>query len=403
MTRTEDRIRDALGALADLVPAAGAPRTSPEATGTSTHSVPGAGRHGRLRRLYLPAAAAMGTVVVIMLAFVLGPFGSGTRSGSDSPGASPVGTPASPKPDPARAGRFFAVLESDEYDEKFVPKTVTIRAAANGKATASVAVPKGVSQWYSLSGTAVPGLFYLAGYTESKSFGHSTIYRLTVDDRGRLRALTPVGIDGSLPYIIRDLAASPDGTRIAFPVILLTNDFRLRGLRIDIADVTSGKRMTFQSGGLGRVVDISWDAAGRYLGFVGGNAAPTSDALWVLDTSAPGDLFARSKKVSNFGLDAPSPYTGVVLGADAQRFYLVSAERNPPVIEVDVRTGGHRQIVRIRESWPPARSMLLLARSPAGTDLLLMAGGSKCHRISLATFTATPFPCYDVRPAAVAW
>jgi hypothetical protein len=409
MTRTEDRIRDALGALADLAPAADASRTGPETTGAA-HSVPRAGRRRRLRRLYMPAAAAAGTALVVVLAFVLVPLGSGTRSGSDFPGASPAVTPpaaasarptgpppASPKPDPARAGRFFAVME---YDRTLVPKTVTIRDAADGHVTAGVAVPKGVQQWYSLSGTAVPGLFYLAGYTESGPFrGQSTIYRLTIDDRGRFSALTPVGVDGSLPFIIRSLAASPDGTRIAFPVNLTTNDHRLGRMRLDVADVTSGKRTTFQSGVTGRLAEVSWDAAGRYLGFLGGDA-PQNDRLWVLDTSAAGDLFARSRKVPFAGLDAGPPYTGIVLGADARRFYLVSAVENVPVVEVDVRTGGHRQIVRTRVRGPWGNDPL--ARSPAGTDLLLVEDRGVCHRISLATFAVIDFRC-DGRPAAVAW
>jgi hypothetical protein len=62
--------------------------------------------------------------------------------------------------------------------------------------------------------------------------------------------------------------------------------------------------------------------------------------------------------------------------------------------------------VRVRTRCQLDRRILplwFLARSPAGTDLLLMAGGGVCHRISLATLAATDFTCDDGRPAAIAW
>ncbi len=369
------------------------------------------GRRRRPSWTYRPIVAVAGAVVVIIVAAgVFIPFGHSKGSDTQALTTLPTGGPAPPPTaaaaNPAAAGRWLAVIE---MGASAPAKTLTVRNAVTGAVTARVTTPVGLEGWFSLSGSAVPGLFFVSGSTPTtaRQKARAVIYRLQVDGRGRLSSFTPLRIDGALPEIVWDLAASPDGTRVAFAVA--DSSGSQPGVwgpaRIDLAEVATGRRTTFASTSTGDTVNLSWDATGRYLAFGEGGTGPPvlHDGLWILDTTRSGDLFAISRRVPTGRLSV-GEYQAV-LSADARHMYLVSLDENITVTGIDLATGQQRQLLRTAAAKQPASPGWdnVITRSPDGSALLVMEAGGVAHRIDLATSAATDIPFTGGQPLATAW
>ncbi|MGF7237574.1 MAG: hypothetical protein ACQSGP_21810 [Frankia sp.] len=392
------------------MPDSGRLAANPVVANRSAFDGPGRRRAPGRRRVpqrLLPVVAVAATVVLIVLAFVLVPSGPAkgpdTRALTTASTASPARPPVVGARNAAAAGRWFAVLEQGATAPT---KTLTVRNATTGAVTTRVTTPAGIEGWFSLSGTQVPGLFFVAGsaYANAAGSNATTIYRLQVDSRGRFSSLTPLFIDGGLRDIVFDLAASPDGRRVAIANVH-TSAHGWGPSRIDVADLVTGKSTVFTSPSTGDPTSLSWDATGRYLAFAeGGTGGPVlHDGLWILDTSRSGDLFAVSRRVAT-GRIAVGTYNAV-LSADARHMYLVSLDQIITVTGIDVATGQQRQLLHTVAKKQPASPgwSNFVTRSPAGLDLLVMEAGGVLHRINLATMATTAVPFTGGQPQGVAW
>ncbi|GAB2807724.1 hypothetical protein GCM10027176_10940 [Actinoallomurus bryophytorum] len=368
---TEDRLRSALTAVAELV--------QPE---EESEQRTAAVRSRRRVRRYGPLAVA----VAILLIVVAGVVARRDRA---------------PAPDTLGGGsaRYFIanVSGGDHIHE------LTVRDVQTGKVTATREPPAG-GEWTRLSATADPNVFYVV--LEHQDL--ASLYRLRIDRSGRIGALTRVrdlpssGVEASF------LAVSPDGTRVAFPV---RRDDRPDGpARIDVMTLSNGRRTAFRTSEAGGVGDLSWAADGRHLAFVLRASAAHPSIIRILDTDAGHDLVADSHLVL---VDtAVHTYTTPVLSADGQSLYLIAdhragGHRSTQVLEVDARTG--RPVRMLYEQ--PFRSggnfiwvFTTLTRDPSGTALLLVDDLRRsAHRIDIASRRVTTIPFPRGMPNLIAW
>jgi hypothetical protein len=278
---------------------------------------------------------------------------------------------------------------------------LTVRDALTGKVTATVQPPDG-GDWGDVSAVTDPHVYLVVH--QLPRLGQATLYRLTIDDDGRVRALTPaqdlppdVGAPGSL-------AVSPDGTRIAL----------LRGgaqanlpVEIDVMTGSGERPAVFRASKISSAFGLSWGTDGRHLAFV--FRAEHAYSVRVLDTQAGPDLLKSAPPVFSGGA-ADVPYTTPVLGKDGRTMYLIADDRTggrrtTQVIEVDLRTG--RRLRTLYEQPLDARygnvgwGFTILVRDRAGTALIAVDPQGRGHRIDIASGRVTTIPSALGSP--VAW
>ncbi|GAA2610834.1 hypothetical protein SMC26_24825 [Actinomadura fulvescens] len=400
MTKTEEQLRDALHGIA-------AAARTPEIRMT-------AARPRRLSAWLVPVTVAA-AVLLVMAAGVVGAsvFRSPDRA------ATPLSGP----------GRF--VVAATAQGQGTAGNGVTVRDASTGAITATVPLPKGVSEWNAITATNDETLFYLAGVAPDQPRGR--LYRLSLTSAGRVSGLDPIK-GGHSEAHMRYLAASPDGRRIAFPVDALVKSSRVRitpkpnasngkrlspeqgsrgvspsasvygPVQIVVVDVATGRKEVFKSKTTGLLESLSWSADGRRLAYsVGGSQG--ADGIWVLDTRAGHDLLKASHRVPVSGL-LNSP----VLGADGRRLYVIAAQGRPSwtrVIEVDVATGRQlRVLFEEKYGGDPANAVWMftqLDRDATGRNLMAVSD-RYAHRIDLSTGQARRVPFVGgVEPYSFAW
>jgi hypothetical protein len=183
MTRTEDRLADALDAAACSVPEeALRPLVVPELS--------------RRRPGWLaPVAAAMGVALVIGLAVLAGRVSAG-HTGPTAPG--PTGTP-----------RYYV-------ETGLTGSSPVIRSTATGAVTGTVPVPEAVNApGYAIATADAHGTFFVAAYSPADE--GERIYQFRVTRAGRVTgfATVPGGRLAGREWAADALAVSPDGSRIA--------------------------------------------------------------------------------------------------------------------------------------------------------------------------------------------
>jgi hypothetical protein len=262
MTRTADRLTDALtAAAAIMMPAEAAgvmvPGEAPGGTGgTATeraraHRSPiprpvgsggsGRGRMGRLRGWLVPVGAAASVTAVIVTAVILaGQPGTGPAPGTvpaSGPGPGPAPAPASVGPGitslagvPSEPGTgtptptFYVTVVSNGLSRNGNELlTVQVRRTSDGQLTATVptlsAVPADWTLNWSVSATPDDRTFVIAAASNivcpSSTPPQTRFYRFNVTSAGQVTGLRAVGqpVTGEA---VSEFAVSPDGTRVAY-------------------------------------------------------------------------------------------------------------------------------------------------------------------------------------------
>jgi hypothetical protein len=266
MTRTEDRLTDALTAAARAVPEDTLrPLVAPPAR--------------RRRPAWItPLAAALGIVLVIGLALA-----AGTRlSGSRSPGG-PAGAQA-PVP------RYY-VVEGDQGGSPVV------RSTGTGKVTATVPVPKAANVGvFDVLASTRGGVFFVAAAAPGTE--GQRLYRFRLTSSGQVSGFTPVpgGAIGRHYWAADALAVSPDGSRVAVSVgYTWTGSSTTCGGAgqqacpldtpqpdyIEVIDLKTGARSVWRggNGAAYSVASLSWTTRGQlvYLGQTCGDQKLSSE------------------------------------------------------------------------------------------------------------------------------
>ena len=344
MSRTEDRLTDALTAAA---------RTIPEDT-LHPLIVPPPRRRAAWAS---PLAAALGIVLVVGLAIALGTrlTGSGSSSG-------PAGGPA---PVPA-----YYVVEGLQGGPPVVRSTTT------GKITATVPVPKEANvDVYDFLAAARGGVFFVAAAAPGTSGEH--LYRFSLTRSGRVTgfAVVPGGVLGNRNWTPDAMAASPDGSRVAVsfayayagPGCGSTGQQPCPGPHpdyIDIIDAGTGARSVWR-GGTGpafSVASLSWTAGGRQLVYLG-------QSCYSLKLNS--EVCAHGGRTAEVRALNPAAGGGrldsgpVLLRQSARYPYIAQAEISPDgtTITAVVLTGRITSAHGIRAVAPPDLSVIQVSRS----------------------------------------
>ena len=316
LARTAERLRDALTAAADVMAECDA----------AAVIAPLPQRLGRLRRArtWLIPLAAAACVVAVIAASVLLTGNLARTSSSASQPAYPRSSICEPLPvaGPGTAPpRFYVTTDVAARQIQ-----LQVRRTSDCAVTAVVPLPAGWALTGGISATAGDRTFFAAAFSAKKCpvqagaggssyAAHETrFFRFAIDDRGRAGRLTMVG--SPVSGIVGPIAASPDGSRIAFNAA--DGNFvgpgtacmggEAEGAAISVIDLATGKIRTWQTlemppAPAGTSVtphEVSWMADGRtlavsYVWPTSSSGPQLSVAVAALDTtSGGGSLQAHS-------------------------------------------------------------------------------------------------------------
>jgi hypothetical protein len=259
MSRTEDRLADALDTAARAVPE--------EALRQLV--LPSASR--RRATWLAPVAAALGIVLVVGLALALGSQLTRSRPTSGPTGGS------------AAVPRFYVV-------EGLQGGAPVVRSTATGKIIGTVPVPKLKPTGRVVDdfvASARGGQYFVVAAAPGTQGERLYRFRLTSTGQVTGFAALPGGTLGNRNWAADAIAASPDGSRVAIsfswagpvcgsaPGESACPHFRIRPSYIDIINVATGTRSVWR-GGTGEefiVASLSWTAHGRQLVYLGQTCA----------------------------------------------------------------------------------------------------------------------------------
>ena len=355
MTRTEDRLTDALTAAA---------RAIPEDTLRPLVAPP----TRRQRPAWItPLAAALGIVLVIGLALAAGTRLSGSRSAGGPAGAQ------TPVP------RYY-VVEGEQGGSPVV------RSTATGEVTATVPVPKAanVGEFDVLASTR-GGVFFVAAAAPGTE--GQRLYRFRLTSSGRVSGFAPVpgGAIGRHYWGADALAVSPDGSRVAVsvaytwtgasttcggagqqacPLTTPQPDY------IEVIDLKTGAR-SFWRGGNGAaysVASLSWTAHGQlvYLGQTCADQKLNSETCTKYGRTAAVRALTPAAGGGRLG-------SGPVLLRQSARFpYIVQALISPDgrTITAVVLTGRMASSHNEPDPLPPNLSVIQLSRATGQLHVL---------------------------------
>ena len=244
MTRTEERLTDALGAVGRSV----REETLPPLRARGPATAP--------RRWLAPLAAAASVVLVVVVVSAVHLF-SGTQGGERRA----IGPP-----------RYYATVEQGG---------IVIRATATGAVTGKVPNERpghgGFGRYVSSVAAADGGRQFFAAYsgTLASHADKTWVYSFRLTSAGRVTGLAPVR-GGAFTGLLASnaMAVSPDGSKVAltlFPPLIPSQG--TKPAEIAVLDLATGTRARW-SGGLHRsgwyltIPSISWAANGRSLVFL---------------------------------------------------------------------------------------------------------------------------------------
>jgi len=245
MTRTEERLADALHAAAETVQRA----TLRPLTTHDPERLRGADPKGKRQRGWLvPLAAAASVAFVAALSIALG-----GRAGHPPPaGHTRTDLPS-----------YYVVGRTTASD---IDGVIEVRDTASGRLRDTHLLP-GLGISYLLTATADQRTFFAAGQTNSKVFRFRVTRSGHVVGLGLVTAIPNIGVTTAA-------AASPDGTKLAEAVLLRSSLRRSAGKpAIMIVDLVTGTHTVWQ-GGLPRaphgvvIEEMSWARDGHTLAFL---------------------------------------------------------------------------------------------------------------------------------------
>ncbi|MFC4049162.1 hypothetical protein ACFOY4_05660 [Actinomadura syzygii] len=268
MNEIEERLGRAIdAAVATVRPEDLRPLSAPEA-GTS--------RPRRAARHWAPVAAVLMVVMVVTGAVLV------TRQNDQAPDTRPV----------SAATRYLLALPPSEGPD--VHDQVRIVDPYSGRTLQRVSTPRGAGRWSGAAGTADNRTFFLLATPDDGERGPDRLYRLRIDDRGRVAVLAPLP-GGDLPGgSVGRLTASADAGTLAFTVDTSRGPER-PSVRVNVQNVASGQRTAWDLTGHAEYLSLSADGRGLAFAWF---STPAGDGIRMLDTGAPaGDLSVRSRRV----------------------------------------------------------------------------------------------------------
>jgi hypothetical protein len=288
MTRTEDRLTDALGAAASaLREDTLCPLTAPQ-------------RRRRRSAWAAPAAAAVSLLLVVGLGVaVAGRLPGTVRAPGSSAG-------------PAAPHRY--------YVETGLFGNVVVRSAATGAVTATVLDPEPNNSGQAVVASSGNGTFFVAG--DRHQTGRERIFRFRLTDSGKVTGFAPVpgGLLGA-GQLADALAVSPDGSRLAAGISFFMVHPKNGKVyppgppdQIFVINTATGARSVWRGGmhalgsGFG-VASLSWTGDGHELVVLGqwceyqGSSNETCDTrpahrhaeVWALDPASGGGRLASGR------------------------------------------------------------------------------------------------------------
>jgi hypothetical protein len=358
MSRTEERLADALHASADRVRDH---RLRPF-PGVEPHAELSSERRAAWRSWLVPAAAAASVALVIGLAVAV--TGGVLRAGPSVPASGRAGGAAAGLPP------YFVELVSTRSGP--VPE---IRSVSTGTVISSEPpVPKvpGWSIQLDAEAAAPDGRTFYFDYDASRAVKSSVtrqlwIYRVSVTSSGSVTPLTPIRggtISGTAALDTGGrMAVSPDGTRLALTTADTTVPFSHNSQgwpdKVIVVDLRTGLRSVWQ-GGLYRsgqtftIEDISWTTNGRSLVFL---------ALWCAEPwdmtvcgGTPGPHEYRDTQVRSLSVGTGDG-TGAGTGGgtlDRSAVLLTQSARYPVIASVTAGPGAAELTAVVLSGQPEA-------------------------------------------------
>ncbi|GLY78612.1 hypothetical protein [Actinoallomurus iriomotensis] len=276
---------------------------------------------------------------------------------------------------------------------------------AAGRQVALVRRPAGICDWSTVTAGVSPGrpsrIFFLRGLTTDRA--HMRLYRIRVDEHGKIVELAPVPGMTSADDAVDAIAVTPDGTRFAFPTSRPGKGGMAYG--VVVTGATGRPRTTLWADrGWSEIVGLSWAANGRTLRL----AQRAGPGIRVVDTGTAHDLARDSRLVVPatgwYGdVDAEA---GTLSGDGTQTYFITHDHSHPPravdrVIAAPVSGGGAARVLFERHyeaaevpGKPPTPANLLgdaICREGDGAHLLV-AGGDRSFRITIATHAVETLP-----------
>ena len=378
LARTAERLRDALTAAADVM-------AECDAAAVITPVPQRPGRPRRVRAWLIPLTAAACVVAVIAASVLITTNLVRTSSPASQP-AYPGFSICEPLPAAGAATALPRFYVTTNVAARQIQ--LQVRRTSDCAITAVVALPAGWLLTGGISATAGDRTFFAAAFSAKScavqagaggiSFaGHETrFFRFAVNDQGRAGRLTVVGPPVS--GIVGPIAASPDGSRIAFNAA--DGNFvgpgkgcgggEASGAAIRVIDLATGKIRTWQTmemppapAGTGVTPhEVSWMADGRtlavsYVWPTSSSGPQLSMAVAALDTtSGGGSLQAHSH----------------VLWSEPQKCFcvqeaLISPDGKSLTATATLRTAHGNRNALLRIALTSGRYRVLY-ESPAGTN-----------------------------------
>jgi hypothetical protein len=218
-------------------------------------------KHARGRLLPLAAAAgiaviALGGVIVAQLAIPTGTRPTGTQGATQT-------TAQASRPE------FYMTATYSASGPNVLQ--FQVRRTNGGAVTASTSIPGANMGWGGhLTAAAGDRAFYFARYPCTTTVvPHTTFYRITITNSGRISSFTPVGTP--VQGMVTSLAVSPDGSQMAYnalPDVCAGRRFMSTAEgSVSVTDLSTGTVRTWQDDTTGQnVVDgLSWAPDGRRL------------------------------------------------------------------------------------------------------------------------------------------
>ena len=385
LARTAERLRDALTAAADVM-------AEPDAAAVIAPVSPRPGRLRRARAWLIPLAAAACVVAVIATSVLLTTNLARTSSSASQP-AYPGSSVCEPLPAPGpetAPPRFYVTTDVSARQIQ-----LQVRRTSDCAITAVVPLPAGWALTGGISATANDRTFFAAAFSAKScpvqagaggisNAAHETrFFRFAVNDQGRAGRLNVVG--PAVSGIVGPIAASPDGSRIAFNAA--DGNFvgpgtacaggEAEGAAISVIDLATGKIRTWQAPEMppapaGTSVtphEVSWMADGHTLAV---------SYVWPTSESGPQLSMAVAALDTNSGGGSLQAHSHVLWSQPQKCVFCVQEALISP-------DGKSLTAIAIRQTADGDRNALLRIALPSGRYRVLYESPAETN--SGATFT----------------